>query len=222
MNGQKIALFIGLNDDETGNHLIRVNEYSYEVAMELGIPEAMALEIRHSAQMHDVGKIHIPPEILRKAGGLSAEDLELIKKHPLYAVKILGGSPWLEIARQIAVNHHERWDGSGYPNGLKGEEIPLPARIVTICDIYDALRSNRPYKPAFDHSTAYKIITEGNGRTMPEHFDPKVLAAFKKVAPRFNEIFMVFQDHLYEQKAIPASVSIRDILRLGGLIGKAA
>ena len=183
-----------MNDEDTGNHLIRVNEYAYEMAAEMGFSEKMATEIRYSAQMHDVGKLHIPPGILRKPGQLTPEEWEITKKHPLYAAKILGGSPRLETARQIALCHHERWDGSGYPNGLSGEQIPLPARIVSLCDIYDALRSVRPYKPAFDHETAYKIITEGDGRTMPEHFDPQVLAAFKRISERFQEIYLEFKD----------------------------
>ena len=148
-----------------------------------------------------IGKLHIPPEILRKPGKLSAEEWEVIKNHPLYAIRILGGAPRLEVARQIALSHHERWDGSGYPSGLKGEEIPLPARIVSICDIYDALRCKRPYKPAFDHVTSYQIITEGSDRTMPGHFDPTVLAVFKKIAPRFEEIYLQFQDSLQQQVA---------------------
>jgi HD-GYP domain-containing protein (c-di-GMP phosphodiesterase class II) len=189
-----------MNDEDTGNHIVRVNEYAYEMAIELGLSEKAATEIRYSAQMHDVGKLHIPPEILRKPGKLTPDEWELTKRHPLYAVKILGGSPRLETARQIALNHHERWDGTGYPNGLKGEEIPLSARIVSICDIYDALRSKRPYKPAFDHATAYKIINEGDGRIMPEHFCPEVLAVFKRIAPRFEEIYLEFQD--IEQAAV--------------------
>ncbi len=182
-----------MNDEDTGNHLIRVNEYAYDMAMELGFSEKEATELRYSAQMHDVGKLHIPPEILRKPGQLTPEEWEITKKHPLYAVKILGGSPRLESARQIALCHHERWDGSGYPRGLSGEQIPLSARIVSLCDIYDALRSARPYKPSFDHETAYKIITEGDGRTMPGHFDPQVLAAFKRISERFQEIYLEFK-----------------------------
>jgi response regulator RpfG family c-di-GMP phosphodiesterase len=191
-----------MNDEDTGNHLIRVNEYAYEMAIELGLSEKEATEIRYSAQMHDVGKLHIPPGILRKPGKLTPGEWEITKMHPSYAIKILGGSPRLETARQIALNHHERWDGTGYPNGLKGEEIPLCARIVSICDIYDALRSKRPYKPAFDHATAYEIITEGDGRTMPEHFCPEVLAAFKKIECRFEEIYLEFQDLMLEQATV--------------------
>jgi len=90
---------------------------------------------------------------------------------------------------EIALNHHERWDGSGYPNGLKGEEIPLSARIMMMSDVYDALRSKRPYKPAFTHEHAVKIIMEGDGRTQPLHFDPMILDAFKKLSERFRDIF---------------------------------
>ena len=183
-----------VNDEDTGNHIIRVNEYSYEVASTLGLPAKLVEQVRYSAQMHDVGKLHTPASLLQKPGMLTPEEFNEIKKHPLYAVKILGGSPRLEVARQIALNHHERWDGSGYPAGLKGEEIPLPARVVSICDVYDALRNKRVYKPALDHDTAFNIITEGDGRTMPAHFDPQVLDVFKNIARRFEEIYLEFND----------------------------
>jgi putative two-component system response regulator len=105
--------------------------------------------------------------------------------------KILGSSksPYLKMGAEIALNHHERWDGGGYPNGKVGEEIPLSARIMNICDIYDALRSKRPYKPAFDHEQAMHIIVQGDHRTRPEHFDPLIFAAFTENHHLFREIF---------------------------------
>ena len=114
-----------------------------------------------------------------------------MKGHVLMAAKILGNSksPYLKMAAEIALNHHERWDGGGYPSGKRGEEIPLSARIMQICDIYDALRSKRPYKPAFDHRKAMDIIARGDGRTQPEHFDPAILAAFIQNEQIFCDIF---------------------------------
>jgi HD-GYP domain-containing protein (c-di-GMP phosphodiesterase class II) len=112
-----------------------------------------------------------------------------MQKHTLYGAKILGDHPRLRMAKNVALTHHEKWDGSGYPFGLKGEAIPLEGRIIGVADQYDALRSKRLYKPAFDHETTCKILLEGWERTSPSHFDPAVLRAFKAIAERFAEIY---------------------------------
>jgi len=114
-----------------------------------------------------------------------------MKAHTTIGANILasGTSPYMEMGRQIALNHHEHWDGSGYPSGLHQEDIPLAARIMSICDVYDALRSKRPYKAAFEHSIAVGTITKGDGRTTPKHFDPEIMDVFVKSEPVFDEIY---------------------------------
>jgi response regulator RpfG family c-di-GMP phosphodiesterase len=182
------------NDEDTGNHILRVGEYCAVLARQMNMPEKFINIIRLQGQMHDVGKIHMVPEILKKPGKLTSEEFEEMKRHTVYGTKILGNHLRLTMANEIAVSHHERWDGNGYPFGLKGEQIPLPGRILSIADQYDALRNSRVYKPAFDHQTTYKIITEGDGRTMPHHFDPQVFEAFKKNHSQFNEIYELYKE----------------------------
>ncbi|MCK5237279.1 MAG: HD domain-containing protein, partial [Deltaproteobacteria bacterium] len=147
--------------------------------------------IYYASPMHDIGKVAVPDSILLKAGALTAEEFEVIKTHPQIGATILKGSrsPILKMAEELALTHHERWSGTGYPQGLKGEEIPLSGRIVNIVDQYDAMRSKRPYKTALHHTTVVKNLTEGDGRTSPDDFDPEVLETFKKCATRLNDIY---------------------------------
>jgi response regulator RpfG family c-di-GMP phosphodiesterase len=177
------------NDDDTGNHISRVGEYCALLARRLGMPEMFVDTIRLQSSMHDVGKIHTPPAILKKPGKLEAEEFEVIKQHTVQGAKIIGDHVRLAFARNIALSHHERFDGTGYPYGLKGDRIPLEGRIMAMADHYDALRNPRVYKPALDHETTMRIITEGDGRTLPRHFDPQVLAAFRKISGHFAEIY---------------------------------
>lgn len=168
-------------DDITGHHIKRVNDYSALIAREIGMDDGFINDIQISAQMHDVGKISISESILNKPGKLTEDEFAEMKKHTVYGAGIVGDSTNLQMAKIIAQSHHEKFDGSGYPEGLKGQEIPIAARIVSLADIYDALRSQRSYKEGFSHEKAYEIITKGDGRVMPDHFDPQVLEAFKRV-----------------------------------------
>lgn len=183
------------NDVETGNHLLRVNDYSALLASTMGLDDTLVSELQHFAQMHDVGKIRVSSEILLKKGKLTQDEWEEMKRHTLYGVEILGDSPRLDVARQIALSHHECWDGSGYPRGLREEEIPLPARVVKLADAYDALRSRRVYKPVLSGQEAYGIIVNGDdSRARPEEFDPDVLAAFRACADKMDTIFRRLSD----------------------------
>jgi putative two-component system response regulator len=178
-------------DEETGAHVARISFYSVELAQVLGLGGAFCDTIQYASPMHDVGKIAIPDAILCKPGEFEPSEWEIMKTHAQRGAEMLRGSdsPYLLMGAEIAGGHHERWDGGGYPAGLKGEAIPLAARIVNICDQYDALRSKRSYKPAFSHARTVEIITMGDGRTMASHFDPAVLDVFMGCVGRFRDIF---------------------------------
>lgn len=181
-------------DEDTGAHVQRISYYSSELAGMLGLDGEFVDRVYSASPMHDVGKIGIPDHILLKPGCLTPAEWEVMKGHTLIGSKILGNSqsPFLKMGAEIALNHHERWNGGGYPNGRRGEAIPLAARIMNMGDVYDALRSKRPYKPAFDHPETMAIITRGDGRTQPEHFDPAILAVFKQNHQSFRDIFGTF------------------------------
>lgn len=179
-----------LHDEDTGNHIVRVGKYSEELARTLGCDPAFTRTIAYSAQMHDVGKLHVHPDILKKPGRLSREEWEEMKKHTVYGLRILGDDPRLDMAREVALAHHERWNGQGYPYGLRGENIPLSARIVAVADVYDALRCARTYKPPFEHEETIKIIVKGDDRSSPNHFDPRVLEAFGDIHRLMKEIYL--------------------------------
>jgi len=176
-------------EPDTGHHIQRVNRYAGALAANMGLCQDFVEVISYSAQMHDVGKLKIPPSILLKEGPLSASEMQLMRRHPLFGAEIIGGSPRLSMAREIALSHHENWDGTGYPKHLKGERIPLSGRIVRICDVYDAMRSRRSYKAPFSHNDAVEVFRTGDDRVRPEHFDPALLETFFKIEHMFDMIY---------------------------------
>ncbi|WP_162787604.1 GAF domain-containing protein [Anaerolinea thermolimosa] len=165
---------LDLRDKETEGHTLRVTELTLEVARAMGIGEEQLLHIRRGALLHDIGKMGVPDSILLKPGQLSAEEREIMRKHPTFAYEMLFPIEYLRPALEIPYCHHEKWDGTGYPRGLRGEEIPLAARIFSVIDVYDALTSDRPYRKAWTREKTLEYIRKQAGK----HFDPEVVHFF--------------------------------------------
>lgn len=197
-------------DPETGAHLERVQSYSRVLAQQLAtnpkfrgaITAEFIRLIYDTSPLHDIGKVAIPDSVLLKPGQLSQAEFEIMKQHTLRGAETLDAAlalrpeaHFLRMARDIAASHHERWDGSGYPHGLAGEEIPLCGRIVALADVYDALTSKRVYKPAFAHTVACSMIADAKGK----HFDPDVVEAFLAIEDLFTEIRERFQPGVLQE-----------------------
>jgi putative two-component system response regulator len=172
----RLVVAAGWRDEETGAHIRRTGLFSEVLALAAGWSAREADQLRMAAPMHDVGKIGIPDAILKKPGKLTPEEFELMKEHTLIGARMLAGSssPVLQLAESVALNHHERWDGAGYPHGIAGENIPEAARILAIVDVYDALSHDRVYRPAWPEEKVLATLREGQGT----HFDPRLLAHF--------------------------------------------
>ena len=191
-----LALAAEYKDPETGNHIRRIGTYAGLLASQLGWSPKRRDLIVLAAPLHDVGKIGTPDAVLLKPGKLDPGEVAVMKTHAEIGYRILSRSkhPVMQMAANIAWCHHERWSGDGYPRTLAGKDIPVEARIVAVADIYDALRSQRPYKPAFDHAKALDIMLAGDGRTKPEHFDPELLEIVRHQAAAMAEIFAELAD----------------------------
>ena len=172
----RLIIAAEFKDEYTGGHIQRISKYCTFIAEKLGLDSDTVENIRFTSPMHDIGKIGIPDSILLKKGRLSKEEFEVMKTHTIIGAKILDGSnsKILQMARQIAISHHEKWNGQGYPYGLAGEAIPLVGRIVALADVFDALISERPYKKAYSLEVAQDIIWKERG----DHFDPKIVDIF--------------------------------------------
>lgn len=211
-----------LRDNDTGNHVIRVGRFAGIIAKQLGCPDWFVHDIQVAAQLHDVGKIAIPDSILLKPGKLEPEEFEIIQDHVKLGHQIIkphmhsdademrkhvdtgaemlrDGSSLMRLAASIAQTHHEKFDGTGYPIGLAGDDIPLEGRITAVADVYDALSAERPYKKALPREKCFAILEEGKGK----HFDPDVLEAFFNAASEIVRVQLEYMDHC-ERTAAPA------------------
>lgn len=183
---QRLGMAAEYKDNETGLHVIRMSHFSKILALAAGFSEAAAEELLNAAPMHDIGKIGIPDAVLRKPGKLDEQEWAVMRQHVEIGARIIGehASGLLRTAQRIALSHHEKWDGTGYPNGLSGEDIPLEGRIVAIADVFDALTSVRPYKAAWSVEDAVGLLRAESGK----HFDPQLVELFIQQLPLILEI----------------------------------
>lgn len=178
---QRLGRAAEYKDNETGLHVLRMSHYAHVLALAYGMDALQAENLLHAAPMHDIGKIGIPDHILLKPGKLTTEEFTEMKRHPLIGAEIIGecDSALLQMAKQVALYHHEKWDGSGYPHGLKAEQIPLEARIVAVADVFDALTSPRPYKPAWSLQQTMDYMQQQKGL----HFEPRLIELLEQKLP---------------------------------------
>ena len=177
-----LAVASEAKDDDTGQHVRRIQQLTTSLAREIGFDDEQAGATGHAAILHDIGKIHVPDQILKKPGKLDPDELEAMQQHTIVGERILGDKPFFATARRIARSHHENFDGSGYPDAARGQAIPIEARIVHLADVYDALISPRVYKAAWTPRQAAEFIVEASGQM----FDPELVRAFTHVAPRWG------------------------------------
>ena len=191
---QRLGRAAEYKDNETGMHVQRMSRYSYVLAVAAGIDEQTANELLLAAQMHDLGKIAIPDNILLKPGRLDEGEFKQMKAHAQIGADILSNpqSQLVALARSIAITHHEKWDGSGYPKGLKEKEIPLEGRIAAIADVFDALTSERPYKKAWSVEDAVQLLQDESGK----HFDPELVTLFVQELPKILDIKNKFAEQI--------------------------
>jgi putative nucleotidyltransferase with HDIG domain len=170
---------LDLRDKETEGHSLRVTELTLKLARLMGMKDAQLIDVKRGALLHDIGKMGVPDAILLKPGPLTEEEWEIMRRHPQYAFELLSPIAYLRNALDIPYCHHEKWDGTGYPRGMKGDQIPLSARIFAVVDVWDALTSERPYRPAWSTSKALDYLRENSG----SHFDPQVVNVFLEKYP---------------------------------------
>ncbi len=190
---QRLGRAAEYKDNETGMHVMRMSHYAKELALAYGLTEQQSEILLHAAPMHDIGKIGIADSIMLKPGKLTEEEITTMKQHPEIGAEIIGDcgdSLLLKVAKSVSLTHHEKWDGSGYPNGLAGEDIPIEGRICALADVFDALTSKRPYKEAWNVEDTITFLQSQKGK----HFEPKLVDLLIAILPKILEIKMTFKD----------------------------